>query len=170
MKFTIKQGEHYTNRRWWIWLNRRNRTRRLMYSVVLSANSWYSDKLVAYSGWNKIFGFGAWNHHADSARLVYKPDDLHEGRLLVAAYTYEAGIWTAREFSHTYVESARTMAIEAVHDADPSKTGYSFLCGCDQLFVRHPNPINVKKLWPYFGGHDRAYKDFSVTLKKILQP
>jgi len=170
MNFTIKQGEHYSNRRAWIWFNRHNRRGILTYSVVLSEHAWYSDNVVAYSGWNKIFGFGAWNHHHHSARLVWKPDDLHEGRLLIAAYTYESGVWTAREFSNMFVENAKTMMIESIYSDNPSDTGYSFICGDDSEFIRHSNPRYDKKLWPYFGGHDRAYKDIDVRLKKILKP
>ena len=170
MNFTIKQGGHYTNKRWWIWFNRHNRRRVLTYSVVLSKDWWYSDKLVSFSGWNKIFGFGAWNHHNHSARFVCKPDDLQEGRLVVAAYTYESGVWTAKEFSDYYVENAKTMSIESVYGANPAETGYLFKCGANEEFVRHPNPRYEKKLWPYFGGHDRAYKELRATLKKIVKP
>jgi hypothetical protein len=165
MKLTIRQGWHYTNKRWLIWLKKLNRYKRLAYSVSLSEDWWYEEKAVSYSGWNKIFGFGAWYHHGNSARLVCQPDYNVKGRLNVAAYVYEQGDWEAYVFSHMYVKSATSMAVEVVDNEE--EIGYRFYCGKDSLFVAHINPRYDKKLWPYFGGWDRAYKEVSVLLKRI---
>jgi len=170
MKFTIKQGSHYTNKRLWIWFNRKQKSDRLAYSVVLSEEAWFEDRMVAWSGWSKIFGFGGFNHHNNSARLVWRPDPTVYGKLIVAAYTYENGEWTATEFSSCYVENAVSMAIKAekfTHLNEDNFSGYRFYCGKDSIFVEHQNPEHKKKLWPYFGGWDRAYREVRVTLKRI---
>jgi len=169
MKFTIKQGEHYTNKRWWIWLNKQNSRRKIIYSVVLGKTCWYKNEVVSFSGWNKIFGFGAWYHHNDSARFVWKPDYENKDRLIIASYVYNNGEWESNEFSYTYTDNAKTMSIEVIKTPLPNTSGYLFKCGNDEIFINHPNPVNNKKLWPYFGGYDRAYKDMDITLKKILK-
>jgi len=169
MKFTIKQGEHYSNKRLWIWLNKRNNRKKIIYSVVLDENCWYNENVVSYSGWNKIFGFGAWYHHNDSARFVWKPDYENKGKLIIASYVYKNGDWSATEFSNIYVNNAKTMSIQSIKSPLPNSSGYLFKCGIDEIFIKHPNPVNDKKLWPYFGGYDRAYKDMNITLNKIIK-
>jgi hypothetical protein len=167
MKFKIKQGNHYTNKRWWIRLNRKNRFKKIAYSVVLSSNWYYNDNIISYSGWNKIFGFGAINHHNISARLVCKPDKENKDKLIIASYVYKNGEWYDNIFSYTYTENAKSMAIRVIEDDDITKRGYKFYCGYDSIFIQHDNPRYEKKLWPYFGGWDRSYKDIFITLKKI---
>ncbi len=168
MRFTIKQSCHYSNKALLkfllIFLNFFRRSGYLNYSVVFSKHWWYDPKVVSYSGWNKIFGFGAIFHHTTSARLVCQPD-TEFGKLTVASYVYENGDWNAIEFSHAYIESAVSMSIDVVDNG--TNKGYSFTCGKDIIFIEHSNPKSCKLLWPYFGGIDRAYKRLWIKLKRI---
>ena len=161
MKYSIKQSAHYSNR--WLYKATHYFQNREFsaYSVTFSENCWYPEDYVAYSGWNKIFGFGDIFHHWNSARLVWQPDFDQKDILRIAAYTYERGEWVAIEFSSVPVGVARSMAIWA------TPTSYRFKCGKDQYEVEHSHPSYTKKLWPYFGGKDRAYKDIQIKLYPI---
>ena len=161
MKFKIKQTRHYTNKGLYKLLHFLQRNNYQKYSVVFSDNAWYPSNNVGKSGWNKIFGFGCIFHHSNSARLVWQPDFDNKGMLKIAAYVYDNGEWTDYEFSKVPINTARSMAIWATADS------YKFKCGNDQYEVEHPNPVYIKKLWPYFGGWDRAYRDIYITLYPI---
>jgi len=161
MIFTIKQGQHYSNQGLYKWYNRNVKNPKLGYSVVLSDSCWYQNDIVAYSGWNKIFGFGAKLHHWNSARLVWQPNFERAGKLTVSAYVYEMGSWIAIPFAEVSTNSAVSMGIQVVDNR------YVFYCGKEFVDYRHHNPQYDKALWPYFGGWDRAYTDMSVSLQRI---
>jgi hypothetical protein len=162
MIFKIKQGDHYSDKGIYkLYKSLVDNTEdRIAYSVVLSKDAWYPKGYVGYSGWNKIFGYGGINHHNNSARLVWQPSE-EEGKLIIAAYVYEEGEWTATEFSHCYTDAAINMTIEI------TKNGYKFYCGKDEVEIQHYHTEYRKLLYPYFGGRDRAYKDITIKLKKI---
>jgi hypothetical protein len=161
MKYVIKQSRHYSSKAIWKFFNFLSNRNKLAYSVTFSDTCWYPEEYVSKSGWNKVFGFGSILHHWNSARFVWQPDFENHGKLRIAAYVYDRGEWTAHEFSSVLVGAARSMSIWATQNS------YRFMCGTDSIEIEHSNPIFTKKLWPYFGGWDRAYKDMWIKLIRI---
>lgn len=163
MKYTIKKGNHYhSNLIMRLWMIIAMFPRKVVkYKVKFTKEAWYNKNVVIHSGYNKLFGAGAINHHIRSARFVWQPDFNNENRFRISTYVYEKGKWKARYVCTISADIEYEMKIEK------NNNGYIFTCNGEKHLVEHKHPTLFRLLQPYHGGKDVAYHTYSIYLNKL---
>jgi hypothetical protein len=173
MKYTIKKGKHYNQSKVRFLLSiflgiingevlRRTfllRIGRLMARFVyFPKEAWYPIEAVEKTGWNKLFGFGGFNIHKYSARLVWQPNFAAPGWIEICLYVYNNGSWTA-----TPITEVKTHPIMLMHvKREPCiYEGLVWPFRTIKLADKTPSYIQCE---PYFGGQSTAPHDITIRL------
>ncbi len=161
MKYTIKKNRHYHSNllmRLWAFVAFYPR-KEIKQKVMLTKSCWYDRSVVVKSGFNKLFGGGALNHHETSARFVWQPDFDIPHQFKIHSYVYENGKWEAKYLFN--------MNADQYYDFTIAKdcNGYVFYWDGFYDIVKHDNPKLTKLLQFYFGGQDTAPHTMTAYMK-----
>ncbi len=173
MKYTIKKGKHYNQSKvrfllsiFFGLINGEviRRTFLLRFGKLMARyayfpkEAWYPRTAVDKTGWNKLFGFGGFNIHKYSARLVWQPNFDAPGWLIVNLYVYSEGVWTVTEITQIRTHTITKMHVrkkEGVYE------GLVWPFFAIKSAKKTPSYIQCE---PYFGGQSTAPNDISIHL------
>ena len=160
MKYTILKGWHYHINLLMravalVALYPRKEVKKI---VTFPVEAYYKENVIVHSGYNKLFGGGAWDHHETSARFVWLPDYDKKNEFRVFSYVYEYGKWDAEYLFNVVAEKEVALSISI------TEQGYQFSYGRHYFTVKHHDPKLRRMLQPYHGGEDKAYKTYSIKL------
>ncbi len=159
MRYTIKKGNHYHSN--WLqhllffrWGKEMTRT------VKFDRSCWYEECKVEDSGWNKLWGYGGLFHHSNSARWAWRPDHNNEGIIRIASYCYVNGERQIFEVFSIHTDIEFTLTINQT----PDVYLFSHDIITHSVIAKGRKP-RWKRLGPYFGGKDFAYRNFIIDIK-----
>lgn len=111
---------------------------------------------------NKLFGFSdcGTQHHQNSARFGWR---YYDGNIELLAYTYSGGTRTYKLLSSVSENTVYTCMLVS----KPSE--YVFYINGEELAAmpRGCNTGQKYRLYPYFGGDERAPHEVSIKIKEI---
>ena len=161
MKFKIKKGRHYHSSHWnrIAWMLSKDNT--LVQNIVIPKEAWYPDdpNTKDDSDYNKLFGFGQFNHHKNSARFVWLPDFFREGYFDIFAYVYQNGKWKSKYITNVRAEETNAYWLEAYDGA-----GYMFTVNGKELMFPATNTPYRWILQPFHGGDLKAPQTYTIEI------
>lgn len=175
IKYLIKKGKHYHSN----WIERIRRPfakkRSQQYIVTLSRDCWYKYENKDSKDYNKLFGIGWLNPKVASARFAWKPDFKHYGMINLYTYVYSNKTWEAKYITKIKIKEPVALYITSKRNWKfkwfkiTGKGSYTFSMrrrGSNDWIrvVDHTDPCGLFRLYPYFGGNNKAPNNMTITM------
>ena len=167
-EYKIKRGRHSSLHNSLRLLN----SEQLTYDVIFDETAVYeTNDPNNQADINKLFGFADCNslHHENSARFGWRWDNVSE-QLEILAYVYAEGVLTFQSIG--FVELNRAYRYHLLLYDDH----YSFEVegvSTTRLEMNRGATVCNKglyyRLWPYFGGDEKAPHDISIFMRRIYE-
>tara|TARA_R100000656_G_scaffold124082_1_gene101479 strand:- start:1508 stop:1984 length:477 start_codon:yes stop_codon:yes gene_type:complete len=143
----IKKGRHYC----FTWRRLQPFATKREGSLMIPLENWYDKSFVKHSGWNKLTGVGQiFGVHQNSGRLVWQPNFNKPGYFKIAGYVYSNGIRTDSIFAN--IKAGEWVNYRVAHNGR-----WEFMINGVTIRMTGIKPCLPIKLFPYFGGKDKAY-------------
>ncbi len=165
MVFSIKKGNHFSNRFIHKILSFFNINRKMIYMIKFDESALYSDDTLDRYDVNKLFGFSIGMHHNNSYRFGWNclNNEIH-----IYAYLYVEGKRIINEIGVIKINETHKFII--------------YLNGSKCIFSVTDSKLNLKQvifnvknkkvfgynLWPYFGGNKTATQNINIEMTKII--
>lgn len=163
--YKIKSGKHYSNQWFYkIFNSFFFKIKRLSYKVTFNKNCLYTLNNNDKYDINKLFGFSLGYHHIDSARFGWS---VNGNSVDIFCYCYIDGKRTSSFLLSVVPEKEYKFTIFGLSDC------YVFLATDSDNQVKRKLINKTKsrnkwgyKLWPYFGGNQKAPHDMNIYLEE----
>lgn len=162
-KYTIKKGKHYCSRR----LPGLHFGSSMSRRVTLNPSMLYEHLNKDSYDWNKLFGFSfGFMHHNNSVRFVWRPAFNDPGMIEIGAYQYNKGVRAMEVICK--LNAKQQIAYDFEIRLQYNKAFYHI----DNVDVKtatmafkKPFSLFGFKLFPYFGGQNKAPKEISIFIR-----
>ena len=152
----IREGWHYCL----TWMRLLPFARERKGKLMLPLSNWYGKGFVKNSGWNKLTGVGQiFGVHTNSGRLVYQPLFDKLGMFTIGGYVYSKGVRTDTIFANIKADEWYNYEVSYVAGQ------WLFTINGVTIRMNGKEPFLKTKLFPYFGGKDKAYYKMKYYFK-----
>ena len=159
MKYLIKKGKRYHSNLL-ARINFINLKNKIKYDVCFDQSCYYPYINNDSKDLNKLFGYGAYDHHINSVRFAWRPD-FETGKIEIFAYWYETQIRGMKKICNVSTGVFNTFSIERENDM------YMLKVNTKSIIVDFEKKRPIwRKGFPYFGGNNTAPNDMTIEFKK----